>query len=90
MNVPKLGELVTGDTGRDAIHIALLPRTAVRVLRPGEHMKYGVVDPFLKEPVQPGQRYLLMLYPNTISDLRHVWTHPGFDDEPPETLPPSA
>ena len=39
------------------------------------------MDPFLSDPVQPGQRYWLCLYPQTVTTLRHVWTHPAFADE---------
>jgi hypothetical protein len=76
-----LGKLAPEGAGRDAVHVAVIPMTATRELRPGEHLANGVVDPYLTEPVQPGQRCWLLLWPNAVTSLRHVWTHPAFGDE---------
>lgn len=93
-----VGRLVEGAAGRDAIHVAVAPttNTAGVHLTAGTHVdaaggfaaeRVGVVDPFLLEAVPPGGRFWLFLYPNTITSLRHVWTHPAFAAAPPKEAP---
>jgi hypothetical protein len=96
--IPKLGNLITDEQGRDAVHIAVAPVIAGEILGPGDHIGFignaytvgtiisgvkpiGIVDPCLTKPIMQGQKFYMFLYPNTITSLRHEWTHPEFERE---------
>jgi hypothetical protein len=102
MSDTKVGVPPPKGAGRDAIHMAVTPAVASEFLSPGEHVgrlsdgtfhtsakALGIVDPFLMEGVEKGETFWLFLYPQTITGLTHVWTHPAFVDEPstPEVSP---
>lgn len=78
---------------RDAIHVAIIPVMADMILYPGQSVgvcekqipkvdtmseSVGIVDPFLKDRIFPGQWFYLFLFPRTVSNLRHNWSHPAF------------
>lgn len=94
----KIGQLIEGNKQRDAIHVAVVPVIATDRLEPGEHISIhenykaqyesrsgdiGIVDPFLKKAVYPGEKFWMFLVPGSITSLRHDWTHPAFGGKEP-------
>lgn len=61
-------------------HIGLLPGSADEAAGAAPTITpIGIVDPFLREHVQVGQRFYMWLYPQTVTGMRHHWAHPAFD-----------
>lgn len=96
-----IGQLIIEKQERDAIHVAVAPVVAKEKLFAGQDIGFvddsfisagavkpfvGIVDPFLKQPVFPGQEFWMFIYPNTITSLRHEWTHPLFKPAETENL----
>lgn len=87
-----LGQLINGDASKDAVHVAIAPAVAGSRLSPGDPVTLhpdgsahataalgvGIVDPFLRSRVMPGERFWVFMHPGTVSNLRHEWSHPAF------------
>ena len=72
-------------------HVAIVPREGeadAHVKSTGETA--GIVDPFLRQPVPPGERFWVYLYPRTITALSHRWSHPAFEKTDTVYVAPSS
>lgn len=104
-NAPKLGKLIEGEAFKDAIHIAVAPVVVNHKCYPGNKVgllpdgsvstkavpHIGIIDPYLPDgPIAKGSSVWLMMFPNTITGLRHEWSHPAFEGwAKPLPVPPS-
>jgi hypothetical protein len=97
-----LGTIITSDEVRDAVHVACLPAESAERLYPGMRVGYkdgkaspmytpylGIVDPFLDGVLTEGNFFWLMLFPRTITGLRHLWSHPDLPDHGDVVTDPS-
>lgn len=94
-----LGTIHTKDEGRDAIHLgvyqvelgAAAQRGAYLAVQDGKafpvlkkEKAVGILDPFLHNDADMGDKVWLVLFPGMITSLRHVWEHPAFPNLPQE------
>lgn len=102
MSNPLFGQIITTPQHRDAVHVAIAPVTAYETLHPGQHVglvkdstthattastHIGIVDPYLRHQVSKGQQFWLFLYPQTVTGLRHEWSHPMWPEAAVAPIP---
>ena len=65
---------------RPGDHVGLVPGSQDEVMAEGPTVpSVGIIDPYVRAASLPvGTRTWLFLYPQTITGLSHVWTHPAF------------
>jgi hypothetical protein len=90
----KLGTTSKDELPRDSVHVCCGDAIAAERLAPGMHVKLdsdqrtareckpdqgqGIVDPFLKSVVKPGEHFYIWVYPGRVGALHHAWEHPDF------------
>lgn len=97
-----LGQLCGPLAQKDAIHIAIAPVECGERLSPGQVIGFvkgsqtvvtgnpkvalGIIDPYLVNNLKKGDWCYMLMFPNTITSLRHEWTHPAFQKQSPKKL----
>jgi hypothetical protein len=100
----KIGTRPDENSERDAVHVAIAPVIAYETLQPGDRVvvvwggrvrrahvdeqAVAIVDPFLREPTEAGDRVWVLLVPGTPVGLRHYWQHKDFPDRPSDDWDP--
>lgn len=88
MNTPKLGNIITANEERDAVHVAIAPIKAGEILQPGSPIRLVgrkayftsdrensvvCVDPFLAAQVEEGKTFWLLMNPREVIAMKHIW-----------------
>lgn len=60
--------------------ISLINGSTELVYQAPREVAIGIVDPFLKDVVPEGGKFYMLLNPQSVTVLRHHWTHPAYQE----------
>ena len=90
-----LGTVLKEHLPKDAVHLATCTAVTAGVFSPGCRVgikngrvsplyrpHIGIIDPFIQDTaILTGSIVIVMLYPKTVSEVRHIWDHDHIDAE---------
>lgn len=82
---------------KDAVHVAIVSVRAAHAMNPGTkctindngeacsagNKGVGIADPFLKSIIKTGQNFNLLLNPDEVDNVQHIWDHNKFTFDAP-------
>jgi hypothetical protein len=73
--------VTAGRTLLPGLHVGFATEGDTETVTDAAEKLIGICDPFLSRKIEKGERFWMLLYPGSITSLRHDWTHPSFAKE---------